>query len=804
MRYADFDCLIFPLNRHVPIPEFRTSFCLTHDPDHITALNNKNKTLNNSGSCETTTIDSNINLFNTYTTLTLPTVTTYISCLPPTDPIKISLHSWTPPHISRAMASMPPKPEENVAYIPMFEARIYIDGIPITYQLMLPHSKWPVVIDSYNDHNNTSHRIYFPSHKLENISSLTGYAVPPDFSSIKMILSEGWLQTRENARPLFKRVRNIVCFMFQYAEPELLEASGISYPSFRPVNNYMLSCFSFNSYVDFQPNDIPLPLSNDNSPHSSLSDNILQMTNTLDDPTEDVTQLNTLSASPFDLNKSQFNIPLNTQEFSGSFSETPVSIIQEDSALPYNLYSSFIQPSQKDLVLDTKLEIDKENVSAIHKSPRKTTIVRNSLVTKSPSRLKKDSKVTKRSELLKEIQKKGKPKLSNDVDKGSIREIEALLSAVPELEEQYHVLKLIGYGTFSCVFKAIDMKYHEYDNSPWENGLDTLRYCTRLAVQRTHYVAIKQIYATQSTHRVVKELKILEQLKPSVTCAITAFRHQDQVLIVLPYIMHADFREFYLSYTLTDVSIYIRELFRALSSVHELSIIHRDIKPANFCWNPFSKKGSLVDFGLAQWEKEFDTSCACSKEYFANNPDFFDKENIKSFMLLEPDNAYIKKDLRHVDSNRIFLMNTGQTKGVKEVELEDLGHLKFFFGIDVWSAGIILLVFLIKRFPFFQSDNDINALVELAHIFGRTEMKKCARLHDCSFDDNIPSISDSRISWWQLIKIFSINDSYSIFDGEDESSVNFALDFLEKCLTLNPSQRIQSKTALEHPFLNLI
>lgn len=64
--------------------------------------------------------------------------------------------------------------------------------------------------------------------------------------------------------------------------------------------------------------------------------------------------------------------------------------------------------------------------------------------------------------------------------------------------------------------------------------------------------------------------------------------------------MHADFKEFYLGYTLKDVSIYIKELFRALNSIHELSIIHRDIKPANFCWNPFSRKGSLVDFGLAQ------------------------------------------------------------------------------------------------------------------------------------------------------------------------------------------------------------
>ncbi|KAG4305204.1 hypothetical protein PORY_001374 [Pneumocystis oryctolagi] len=421
------------------------------------------------------------------------------------------------------------------------------------------------------------------------------------------------------------------------------------------------------------------------------------------------------------------------------------------------------------------------------------------------------------------VKKKTKTVQSNELDKDSVREIKALLSSVPELEKQYHILKLIGYGTFSCVFKAIDLRYHEYDNSSWENGLNTLRYCTRLSVQQTHYVAIKQVYVTQSTHRVMKELKILEKLKgkKSVICAITAFRHQDQIIIVLPYIMHADFREFYLSYTLKDVSIYIKELFCALSSIHELSIIHRDIKPANFCWNPFSKKGSLVDFGLAQWEKEFDTSCTCNKKYLINSS-FFDKENIESSMLLEPNNAYIKKDLSFFDKENIessMLLEPNNAyikKDLRPSKKSERGGTRGFrapevlfrcksqrCAIDVWSAGIILLIFFIKRFPLFQSDNDINALVELTHIFGRIEMKKCARLHDCSFHDNIPSIPDSRIPWWQLIKIFSINDNYSIFDGEDEYVVNFALDFLEKCLMLNPSERIQSKEALEHPFLNL-
>lgn len=163
----------------------------------------------------------------------------------------------------------------------------------------------------------------------------------------------------------------------------------------------MLSCFSANSYVGFQPNDIPLPLSNDNSPHSSLSDTNIQMTNTLDDRIEEVVQLNTLSTS-FDLNKSQFTMPLNTQGFPESFQESSLPIIQVDSSSSYNLYPSFIHP-QKDTLLDTEPETNKENVSSLRRSPRKTFAPRDSAITKSPSKSKKDSK-TKRTEFLKEIQ----------------------------------------------------------------------------------------------------------------------------------------------------------------------------------------------------------------------------------------------------------------------------------------------------------------------------------------------------------------------------------------------------------------
>lgn len=63
---------------------------------------------------------------------------------------------------------------------------------------------------------------------------------------------------------------------------------------------------------------------------------------------------------------------------------------------------------------------------------------------------------------------------------------------------------------------------------------------------------------------------------------------------------HADFRDFFLEYPLADVAAYLRDLCSACEAIHQIGLIHRDIKPGNFCWNPFTRSGVLVDFGLAQ------------------------------------------------------------------------------------------------------------------------------------------------------------------------------------------------------------
>ncbi len=94
----------------------------------------------------------------------------------------------------------------------------------------------------------------------------------------------------------------------------------------------------------------------------------------------------------------------------------------------------------------------------------------------------------------------------------------------------------------------------------------------------------------------------MEDLRPAeyVSYLITAFRSEDQIVAVMPYSRHRDFRDYYKEMPLGDFKYYFRCLFSALQSVHEAGIMHRDIKPANFLYDPSTGHGTLCDFGLAE------------------------------------------------------------------------------------------------------------------------------------------------------------------------------------------------------------
>jgi len=313
--------------------------------------------------------------------------------------------------------------------------------------------------------------------------------------------------------------------------------------------------------------------------------------------------------------------------------------------------------------------------------------------------------------------------------------------------------------------------------------------------RRTKYVALKKIYVTSSPHRILNELELLYELKqsPYICPLLTAFRHMDQVVAVLPYFRHLDFRLYYRDFLVNDMRVYFRSLFSALAYVHKAKILHRDIKPTNFLYDHSRKEGVLVDFGLAEKEGTDWQPCLCLEHKEKRKDRFL--SSIAVQMLQQESNllslGHPKNDTR--SSRRA---NRAGTRGFRapEVLLKCTAQTT---KIDIWSAGVILLTLLARRFPFFNSADDVDAMIEVASIFGRKKMQAVAAMHGSLFETNISTISDKGFTFEKIILWASCRekDGYTLRAGETQ-----AVHLLQGLLELDPYRRYTAKEALQHDF----
>ncbi|KAH8885565.1 serine/threonine protein kinase Hsk1 [Thozetella sp. PMI_491] len=400
------------------------------------------------------------------------------------------------------------------------------------------------------------------------------------------------------------------------------------------------------------------------------------------------------------------------------------------------------------------------------------------------------------------------------IDSTVQEDMERLQHSLPLFRERYRLIKRIGEGTFSTVYKAEDLQYDLFEND-WDmdkenekwtppplkrfrdvtssGTIDASEQQLQERRRKPKYVAIKKIYVTSSPSRILNELELLHDLRscPSVCPLITAFRHTDQVVAILPYFRHADFREYFRKMTAVDMAIYLRALFTALSSVHAHGIIHRDIKPTNFLYDPATQRGVLVDFGLAEREGVESKPCVCHEDPLVR------KNRLKAAFHSSsaPHNGYPKSDTR--PSRRA---NRAGTRGFRAPEVL-FKCTEQTTKIDVWSVGVILLTILSRRFPFFNSADDVEAMIEIATIFGTRRMRLAGQLHGSMFETNIPTIGTTGFS---LEKIVLWSTCRTDPDSEPLSKEEkLALEFLNRCMELDPSRRISAEEALQHDFLKL-
>ena len=392
------------------------------------------------------------------------------------------------------------------------------------------------------------------------------------------------------------------------------------------------------------------------------------------------------------------------------------------------------------------------------------------------------------------------------------QDMERLQNCFVGFRQKYRLIKRIGEGTFSTVYKAEDLLYDSYDNS-WDLDKDadkwtppplksftsqssaTLDYQSQSQAQahrrrKPKYVAIKKIYVTSSPSRILNEVELLHDLRGcrSVCPLITAFRWTDQVVAILPYFRHSDFREYFRNMTVPDIAIYLRSLFTALASVHSRNILHRDIKPTNFLYDPAARRGVLVDFGLAEREGYDCKPCLCHDDPAAR------KAKLRPLISSKMKEGYLRDDTR--PSRRA---NRAGTRGFRAPEVL-FKCTEQSTKIDIWSAGVILLTILSRRFPFFNSADDVEALIEIATIFGRQRIQAAALLHGCMLETTIPTVGRSGFTFEGIVLWSTSRNEQKDKLSDDEK---LAVEFLSRCMELDPSKRISAEEALEHEFLRM-
>lgn len=355
----------------------------------------------------------------------------------------------------------------------------------------------------------------------------------------------------------------------------------------------------------------------------------------------------------------------------------------------------------------------------------------------------------------------------------------------------YYLVKIIGRGTFGVVYEAYGSKRDQNNSmntihngnmnySFEENKEDSNN--EKNNINFNEKFAIKRYFKSFNPNCGQIELSLLSYLNRKINDKRIVkildgnyIEKTGDFFFVTPYFQFNKFSEFYKNMSFEKIQIYMYQLLTCLKKIHDVGIIHRDIKPDNFLFNYETNECCLIDFGLAEIDID-------SHKWIDVNKDNQDDQDYKILTEIQ------KNNYRHKLGTRGF------------VPPEVIFHSTFQNGsVDVWAAGVVLLIILSQRLPIFNlnqfskiQDETIKDIVPLVVLYGKDAMIEAAKCSKCPiFIGDIFKEYKVQNGIEALIKKKAETPS-------DEKILSLCKDLLNKLLNLNFKRRITAEEALKH------
>ncbi|KAG0371605.1 U4/U6 small nuclear ribonucleoprotein prp4 [Mortierella sp. AD032] len=322
------------------------------------------------------------------------------------------------------------------------------------------------------------------------------------------------------------------------------------------------------------------------------------------------------------------------------------------------------------------------------------------------------------------------------------------------LDGRYLVTSVLGKGVFSSVVKARDSK----------NGDEE--------------VAIKILRSNEAMYKAgKKELDILKRLmdndplnKKHVIRLLRHFEHRGHLCLVFES-LSMNLREVLKKFgkdvglNINAVRIYAQQLFLALSLLKKSNVLHADIKPDNILVNDAKNILKLCDLGSAS-----DTS-----------------------------------------ENEITPYLVSRFYRAPEIIL----GLPYDPALDMWSIGCTLYELFTGKILFSGRSNNqmLKHMMDLKGPFPKKMIRK-GEFNQNHFDEdcNFLSVEIEKVTQKDVLRTIQIAKPTKDLKARlmpytnqmapaDVIQVNHFIQLLDRCLNLNPEQRITPQEALAHPFI---